>query len=534
MGMTTPPTQRSAYPSLPLPLLALFLALLLAVPARAGEAPAAAKPPEAPAPVPDEPKDTAATTRHSLKLAGKSLDYAATAGFMSVKLEEGKTSARIFSVAYEAPASAGQSRPVTFAFNGGPGSASLWLHLGALGPRRVALDDDGTAGPPPPHLVDNAETWLAFTDLVFVDPVGTGFSRAIPAKEGEGPDAKPFWGVAQDLDSVGEFIRLWLTRHGRWGSPVYLAGESYGTLRAAGLAAHLFERYGLAVSGLVLVSPVLDYATVAPSLGNDLPYVLLLPSYAAAARFHGRLAPELMARDLPGLLAEAEAFARTDYLLALSRGDGLSPEEDAALNARVAAFTGLAPEVVARFDARIPVTVFSRELLADKRLVVGRMDATVAGPPVTPDGWDGYDPSLDPLLAPFAGAFNAYVKTELGFDSDLVYEPLNPKVLADWDFSSGVSGGQGYVDTSAELRTALVVNPALKVLVACGRFDLATPYLGILHSVAHMRLPLEMRGNVLVRYYPAGHMLYTHPEARRQLLADTAAFYAARQGEEKP
>lgn len=531
-------TRPSPRPFAVVPPLVLVLVLALA-----WTSPAAAKPDAAPAAAaetpakPDQaapaPKDELTTTRHSLALPAGSLDYAATAGFMTVKLDEGHTAARMFSVSYEKEPTA-PGRPVAFAFNGGPGSASLWLHLGALGPRRVELSPDGRAGPPPPRLADNPETWLGFTDLVFVDPVGTGFSRAVPEKEGQGPDGHPFWGVAQDMDSVGEFIRLWLTRQGRWGSPVYLVGESYGTLRAAGLAAHLFERYGLAVSGLALLSPVLDYATVVPSLGNDLPYVLALPSYAVAARFHGKLSPELAAKDEAALRAEVETYARGEYLLALSRGNDLSPEETKALNERVAAYTGLPFAVVARNDARISVPVFCRELLADKRQVIGRMDDTVAGPPQTPDGRGGYDPSLDPLMGPFAGAMNAYVKSELGLSTDLVYEPLNSKVLADWDFASGIPGGMGYVDTSAELRAALVAIPGLSVLICCGRYDLATPALGILHSVAHMRLPPELSGNVAVRYYPAGHMIYTHPEARRQLAADVAAFFNAGNAGAKP
>ncbi|EPR37548.1 peptidase S10 serine carboxypeptidase [Desulfovibrio sp. X2] len=475
------------------------------------------------------PEETRSVTHHVVDTPAGKLRYTATACFLNVDLPGQKAKARIFSVSYVLDGARPADRPVTFAFNGGPGSSSVWLHLGVLGPRRVVLPGDGSAPPPPARLADNPETWLAFTDLVFVDPVGTGFSRGIPD---DAAAERKFWGVKQDLSSMGEFVRLWLSRNNRWLSPKFLAGESYGTLRAAALSAHLYEAYGAELSGLVLLSPILDYATVLRTEGNDLPYVVALPTYAATAWKHGRLSARLQALPLPQLLAEVESFCTHDFLRVLYEGEEAPAAERDAVFKREAEYTGLPEELVSRLHGRVGPGRFCKELLRDKGLVLGRMDTTVTGPDPDPASpWPTYDPSLDSLSGPFAGAVNAYLREELKFSSDMIYEPLSGKVNSAWDFQSGLDDGQGFVDVSRALRRALVLNPHLKVFWAMGRYDLATPYFAARHTIGHLFLPGGLGRNLTTDYYDGGHMMYTHAAARAALLSDARGFYRQAAGQ---
>ncbi|HET7035333.1 MAG TPA: hypothetical protein VFI42_06595, partial [Thermomicrobiaceae bacterium] len=471
-------------------------------------------------------------TRHQLTIDGRTLAYTATAGLMPLRDDKDEIEAQIFFVAYTLEQEAGQpaaERPLTFAFNGGPGSASIWLHLGALGPRRVRLQPDGAMPPPPFHLIDNDDTWLAQTDLVFVDPVGTGYSRAATPELSE-----KFWGYQGDIDSLSEFIRLYLTRYERWTSPLFLAGESYGTLRAGGLAGRLIEM-GIALNGIVLISAVLSYLTVDMWSGqaNDLPFALFLPSFAAAAWYHQRLPESLRRMPLTEFLSEVERFAVEDYLAALVRGDGLPAEERQRMVAAVARRAGVEERYVDNSELRLQIHRFCKELLRDQKLTVGRLDSRFTGVDVlavtdVPD----YDPSLVQPTPPFTASFNAYVRQQLRYRSDLEYETLNSEVSRKWAFDTGGERHgtrTGYLDTSRELRKAMVRNPFMKVLVAYGYYDLATPYFGIRYTVDHLGLvhsqpERSLRDNVRYAAYEAGHMMYIDESARRKLRGDVFAF----------
>jgi carboxypeptidase C (cathepsin A) len=371
----------------------------------------------------------------------------------------------VFYVAYTRVGPTNKSaRPVTFSFNGGPGSSSVWLHLGALGPRRVKLNEDGTLPPPPFSLVDNEYSILAYSDLVFIDPVATGFSR--PVKDEK---AEEFFGDSADLDSVGEFIRLWTTRHDRWLSPKYLCGESYGVFRAAGLADHLRSRYGMYLNGLMLVSGVLDFGTIWGQTGNDLPFTLYLPAYTAAAQFHKKLPPDLQS-DLPKALAEAREFARGEYATALQQGNALTAEERKKIVAELARLTGLKPQVIEDNNLRIDEGVFRKQLLHDQGLILGAYDARLTGrddDPASP--YPDFDPSSAATLGPFSAAMNSYVRGELKFEDDLPYEILAG--VQPWNY--GVRNN--YANASDKLAATMNQNPYMRILVLGGRCDLVCP-----------------------------------------------------------
>jgi carboxypeptidase C (cathepsin A) len=473
-----------------------------------------------------EPGDELVTTHHTLALPDRTLAYTATAGRVVLR-EEGHSDgvfdghrprAEMFVISYTLDGADPARRPVTFAFNGGPGSSSVWLHLGLFGPRRVLMGDAGALLPPPYGLADNAETLLAHSDLVFIDPVSTGFSRAI-----KGGKPKEFHGYGGDVESVGELIRLWTTRNGRWMSPKFLAGESYGTVRAAALAGHLQKRFGLYLNGLVLVSTVLDMGTVDPADGNDLPYSTYLPTFAAVAHHHGLHGD----RPLPEVLREAEDLAARDLPHALARGARLPAADRAAMVRRVAAVTGLSEDFVDRANLRVSPQRFFRELLRSRGLVVGRLDGRFTGWEADDAGeTPTYDPSLAAILGPYSTAFNHYVRAELGFASDLPYEILTDRVRP-WSFSEFEARHVHVADTLAE---AMRHNPHLRVHVACGYHDGATPYFAVEHVLAHLNVPEQLRGNVEVAYYEAGHMTYVHEPSRLRQSADIARFVTAAAG----
>ena len=412
-----------------------------------------------------------------------------------------------------------ESRPVTFVFNGGPGSSSVWLHLGQFGPKRVTYADAfGRPGPTPNSVVDNDESLLPHTDLVFSDPVSTGYSRAEPPAQDD-----RYHSVAGDLSSVAEFIRLWLGEHRRWASPRFLAGESYGTTRAAGLTNELWSRHNIGINGVILISTVLNFQTLRFNDGNDLPYMLFLPTYTAVAHFHGALPPRYQNMPLREALREAERFALNDYALALLRGASLSDEEQRATATRMSELTGLGADFILRSNLRVSQPAFSKELLRDEGKTVGRLDARFTGLDVD-DAGDSteYDPSYAAIQGSYTTALNTYFRRSLGLDSDLDYYILGGGV-GRWSYA--FRGSNRYVNTGEDLRRAMHRQPGMRVFVASGYHDLATPYFASDYTVDHLMLRPELRDNVRTRYYEAGHMMYLKRDARRQLRDDLRTFY---------
>ncbi|HEX8524531.1 MAG TPA: hypothetical protein VF669_19910 [Tepidisphaeraceae bacterium] len=476
--------------------------------------------------------DQLKTTEHSVTVNGKRIDYTATAGTLVQRDEAGNAKADMFFVAYAKqldraatrpatqrgvmPTTQRDLRPVTFVFNGGPGAASVWLHLGTAGPRRVSLKDNSLPGPPPYHLVENEFSWLDATDLVFIDPVGTGYSRPAKGEKGE-----QFYGVQEDIQSMAAFIRLWTTRYQRWPSPKFLAGESYGTTRAAGLSRYLLNRQGISLNGIVLISSVLDFQTLHPGAGNDLPYALFLPSYCASARFHQKLPSELQQMEMDKLMDEVRSWSTGDYLVALGKGDQLSDQERRAVAEKLSRYSGLPVDWLLRADLRIDPSRFMKQLLADQRKVIGRFDARISGFAADPlDVEQDYDPSLAPYLTAYTADFNAYVRRELKFESDLPYEVLSSRVQP-WNYGPG---GNGYLYVADDLRDAILQNPDMKVLFCNGWTDLATPFAATEYTIEHMRLARELKGNIHKTYYDGGHMMYHVGDSLRKLHDDIAAF----------
>jgi carboxypeptidase C (cathepsin A) len=467
-------------------------------------------------------------THHSLHLGDRALEYTATAGTMAQKDESGATKADMFFVAYtqdrDEKLAGPATRPVTFVFNGGPGAASVWLHLGAAGPMRVGLDDHGLPSQPPFYLVENGETWLDATDLVFIDPVGTGFSRPAQGEKGE-----QFYGVQEDVRSVGSFIRLYTTRFGRWPSPKFLAGESYGTTRAAGLSEYLLEKQGISLNGIILISTVLNFQALINSPGNDLPYPLLIPTYTATAAYHKKLAADLTA-NLDQTLREVESWALTDYAAALAQGDALPDAQQQVVAERLSRYTALPVDWLIRAKLRIDPGRFRKQLLADEGKVIGRFDTRITGfaaDQIDPDA--EYDPSLSLYLPLYTATLNHYVRGDLKFDSDLPYEVLTERVQP-WNFGQR---GTGYLYVADTLRDTMLKNPQLKLLVGAGRLDLATPYFSADYTINHLGLPPELRKNVTHTYYPAGHMMYHDPASRKQLHDDVTNFIQRAQGAQR-
>ncbi len=472
-------------------------------------------------------QDELVTTEHELVIGGETVRYRATSGLVSLDREASeddvyqgaRTVARMFVTAYtRTDVGDAAQRPITFAYNGGPGSSSVWLHLGTFGPRRVVMGEEGEPLPAPYRLADNEHSLLDVTDLVFIDPVGTGWSR--PA---EGQKAKDFHGYQQDLESVGDLIREWLGRENRWLSPKFLAGESYGTTRSAGLSGYLQNRHGIYLTGIMLISSVLDFSTVHFHVGNDLPPLLYLPSYAATAWYHQRLAPELQAKPLAELLAEVEGFTVERYSLALLKGARLGADERAAIARQVAAYTGTTPDFVERNNLRLSLPRFAKELLRGERKTVGRLDSRYTGRDRDAGGEQfEYDPSYSAIQEPYTAAWNAYVRTELGFKPtpDVTYEVL-AGLYQNWDYSQFT--GQ-YVNVADTLRHAMSVNPHLRVHVASGYYDLATPYFATQHTLDHLGLEEELRANLSTSTYESGHMMYVRLQDLAKLKRELAAF----------
>jgi carboxypeptidase C (cathepsin A) len=496
------------------PLLAAAFGALTALPAaqaQTQEQPTGTAASSAPA------QDELVLREHTAQLAGGALKYTSQAGRIVLRTEAGKPRASVFHVYYRAkPDVALANRPITFCFNGGPGSSSVWLHLGAFGPRRIDMGPDGFDLDPPYAVSDNAWSILHLTDLVFIDPVTTGFSRAA-----EEVDDGEFHGLSEDVESVGEFIRLFLTREQRWASPVYLAGESYGTTRAARLARHLQERHGIYPTGLVLVSAILNFQTARFDVGNDLPFALFLPTYAAIGWYHGRVDRQRYP-DLETLLREAEAYAAGDYTLALMRGDRLSADERDEVAGRLAELTGLDTDYLHSTDLRIHIGRFVKELRRGEQVTVGRLDGRYTGTDLDSAGERyEYDPSYAAIQGPYSMALNQYVRAELGFESDLPYEILTGRVHP-WSYRQYENS---YVNVAEDLRRAMSSNRTLEVYVANGYYDLATPYFATQYTFDHLSLAPELQDQIHMGYFESGHMMYVRRPDAAKLTADLEAFY---------
>jgi carboxypeptidase C (cathepsin A) len=494
--------------------LVLFSSPLLAQ-GRSSRPPEAAARPIVPKLAVEEP----VVTHHRVQAGERALSYTATAGFLPIGSESGEVEARMFFVAYtldDAGSPAG--RPVTFFWQGGPGSPAALLHLTLAGPRRIKMLPDGGMPAPPFRLVDNESTWLPQTDLVFVDPVGTGYSRAATPELNQ-----KFWDVQGDIAAMAEFIRVYLLRFGRWDSPVFILGESYGGIRAGGVAGYLADR-NVALNGVFLVSAAMSFHSRSFSPGNDLPYPLFLPTYTATAAFHGKLAPELEA-DLQKTLREVERWAETDYTVALMKGDRLPPEERRAAVAKLARYTGLSEAYADKADLRIEINGFRKELLRDERRTVGRVDsrwkgidrAAVADSPE-------YDPGFVVYAPPVTAMIYTYLRDVLGVKSDLVYEYYGYRNTSmNWNYGPARSPFRD-VNMAESLRSALARNPHLRVFVAEGYYDLAVPYFSMDYTLSHMGLDPSQRTRVQVGRYPAGHSMYVQDESRVRLAQDAARF----------
>jgi carboxypeptidase C (cathepsin A) len=502
----------------------------------------------------EEKEPPPSVTEHTITVGGKTIRYRATTGYMVMRdwsekkkkegedeekgpsatpakeadkskdkdkdkdKDEPKQKAKVFYIAYTRTdvGNDPSKRPITFSFNGGPGSASVWLHMGALGPRRTELTERGEAPLAPYHLVDNEATWLDSTDLVFIDPVSTGYSRSAT-----GEDPKQFHGFKEDLASVGDFIRVYTSRNTRWASPKFIIGESYGTTRAAGLSDYLQERYGFYVNGIILVSSVLDFSSIRFAPGNDRPYPLYLPSYTAAAWYHKKLPQDLQNKPLADVLKESENFASNQYPLSLMRGDQLDDNQRKDLANNLARFTGLPADMIAQSNFRIPARRFFFDLLKDKNRSIGRYDARFTGIRYEP-GTEEYDfdPSYEAVLGPYSATLNDYVRRELKFESDLPYEMIAD--VRPWNFAN-VAQNQ-YLDVAEDLRKAMSRNPYLKLWVCCGYYDLATPYYAAENVLHGMQLDPTIRDNLRITFYEAGHMIYINHPSLLQFRKDADAF----------
>ncbi len=475
-----------------------------------------------------EPEDNLVTTKHKIRIRGKEMSYTATVGTIVLREEvdkEGhKAKAEMFFVSYVRDGIRNKKkRPLTFSFNGGPGSSSVWMHLGLLGPRRVPISPDDSDPArrlaPPYEVTGNEFTLLEESDLVFIDPVGTGYSRHL---SGEKSDPHEFFSFRRDLDSMGEFIRLYTSRYGRWNSPKFLIGESYGTTRASALSGHLQDRHGLYLNGIMLISVVLDFQTLLFNTGNDLPYTLYVPSYAISAKYHGMLSAKYQKMSEDKFLEEVRTFAEGQYNLALMKGSRLEKEEKERVAAKLASYTGLTAEYILASNLRVPIMRFAKELLRHRGLTVGRFDSRITGVDKD-DVAENFerDPSFDVVQGVYSACMNNYIRSELKFESDLPYEILSFKVLPKWKYDEHAND---FVNVAETLRAAMMKNPHLQLFVANGRYDLATPFFATEYTLDHMGLKNGAEDNVQVAYYDAGHMMYTHKKSLVGLSKDIRQF----------
>jgi carboxypeptidase C (cathepsin A) len=468
------------------------------------------------------PKEETSVTDHSIRLGAATIPYKATAGTILLKDDEGKPNASLFYIAYtRSDAKDLSQRPLAFVYNGGPGSSSVWLHMGAFGPRRVDTPNAQPTPPPPYRLVDNPDSLIEVADLVFIDPVGTGFSKAVGKAK-----AKDFWGIEPDVKSLAQFINTYVSRNNRWNSPKFLIGESYGTFRNAALVNYLQSHDGMDFNGVVMISTVLDFATISFTEGDDLSYILYLPSYAATAYFHKVLKDP--PADLNRFLIDARQFAATTYAEALIKGASLSEAEKAEVAKQVAHFTGLGEDYVKKADLRVNLPQFMAELQRSRGLVTGRLDARFSGPSFDPLSEFGeYDPQETAISGAFTAAFNTYVREDLKFGKDLTYTIESDKAGEEWDWkrkSDHEFEFPGAPNVEKDLTEALISNAHLQVQVENGLYDLATPFFGTEYTMRHLRLPENLQSHIHLEYYDAGHMMYLREQDLAKLKSNAASF----------
>jgi len=504
-----------------LTLLALVLPLGLGAPTYAEDAPAAKTGNTAAAAVDDKPKEDSAVSHHSVSVGGASIKYTATAGTLLIRDDKDEPTASMFYVAYTQDGVDLGKHPVTFLYNGGPGSATIWLHMGSVGPKRVVTGDAAPTPGAPYSLIDNEYSLLDKTDLVFIDAIGTGYSHAL----GKSQD-KDFFGVEQDGKAFTKFIQRYLSKNSRWNSPKFLMGESYGTTRSA-LLSNMLARNGIALNGVVLVSSILDFATESFNVGNDLPYIANLPSYAAIAYYHNKLNPK--PADFQGFLKEVRGFAVGEYADALMKGAKLDDATRADTIKKLSLYTGISQKFIAEANLRLECFRFMKELTRDEGHTVGRLDARYVG--IDHDN-AGEDPEFDPadayITGAYSAAFHAYMQGDLNYTPDRDYHLFADTRDWDWKHRNGFNPWwPGSLDVAEDLRQAMSQNPHLKVFVANGYFDLATPFGGSEYTFDHLGLDPALRGNVQFGYYESGHMIYLSVPALKALKADLAKFYDA-------
>jgi carboxypeptidase C (cathepsin A) len=454
-------------------------------------------------------------THHQIALNGKTLSYTATTGRLPIKRGDGKIEAEMFFVAYTVDGQEAAKRPLTFSFNGGPGSASVWLHMGALGPKRVVMQANGFMPAAPYRLENNPDTLLDRSDIVMVDAMATGYSRAATAEL-----TKKFLGVKGDVQAFGEFIRLYLSRYDRWSSPLFLLGESYGTTRAAGLAGYLAD-HGIAFNGVTLLSMAVDFQTLEWNKSNDLPYELLVPTFNMIAGYHHKLSAD-STQDVAKMRDEVVRWSENDYALALSKGDALTPDEHRKIVDQLSRYIGLRPEVIEAHDLRIDVPTFTKELLLDQKLISGRLDGRFTSP--NPGGDDHfYDPTSAAILPPYTSAFNNYLRTELNYKSDMPYRVFayDQPGFQSWEWGNAV---EGFPSTAGGLRSAMIKNPYMKILVMEGYYDLATPFAAANRTMDHLDLSPQFRQSISYATYNAGHMVYVDRAEHDKMKKDLVDF----------
>jgi len=457
-------------------------------------------------------------TPHTVRLDGRDIKYTATAGTLPIRGEDGKVAARMFFVAYTRDGEDVHTRPVSFLYNGGPGSATVWLHMGSFAPKHVQMADEGFQPAPPYQLVDNPNTLLDVTDLVFVDAISTGYSRTVA-----GVNPAQYHGQQGDLRAFGDFINEYLRTYSRWPSPKFLIGESYGTIRSAGLSQELQSRHGIELNGIVLVSALLTYQTISPSPQNDIALVSFLPTYTAAAWYHKKL-PADLAGDLKKAVDESRAFADNEYVTALLKGNSLSAAERHAVAQKLARLTGLSTDYVERTNLRIDPGRFRRELLRDKRLSIGRLDSRFTTTDLDAAGErEEFDPSNTALQGAYTALFSDYVKNDLKWESDLHYDSSGN--VRPWTYDQN-----RYMDMTEALRSAMARNPFLKVFVAAGYYDMATAFHGIEINMWHLAYDPSYTQRVSFGYYEAGHMMYIRPSAHKAVKTDIAKFITSNSG----
>ena len=494
--------------------------------------------------MPDTPNPAitrqASTTQHTLSLPSGEIRYTASAEWQTL-FEQDLPIAFMFHVAYLAEDDNAELRPLTFVFNGGPGAASAYLHMGALGPKRVYFGANGSLPKPPVRLVDNLESWLSFTDLVFIDPIGTGFSRSwsddedIKDKSGDKttlnetdkPKETQFWEVERDLKALGEFIQRFLSQKKRWLSPIFIAGESYGGFRVAKLARKLQQEFGVGLSGAILISPALEFSLLGGNDYNLTSWATVFPSMAATAAHHGRAQWAKEPGDLSAHIAAAEQFARKSLITLLAMGDTLTAQERQSAYEQMAGLLGLPTSLVETQAGRIGIEVFSRELLRDRQKIVGLYDASISAIDPFPDRltYEGSDPTLDGLDRLFTGAINSHLRDTLGVKTDLAYHLLNLETFKAWKFDLKGDFKQGFIGAVDDLRVGMALNPYMQVYITHGFFDLVTPYFASNHLADLMKLNPEIRPNLTLKHFAGGHMFYTWDDSRQQWFAQMKAFY---------